>query len=238
MAKAPVTADQQIFTLRSARSAPDLDPMLQELYGQHPDYAAFRTDLAEALAHGWAARPADLKLLDLQRDLEPDWFQRADMAGYVFYIDRFAGRAQGPAGKARLPHRAWHHLCPPDALPETPPGQFRWRLFGNGLPQDQPRLRQPRRFQSGFSRLRARGISLCIDLVLNHTAKEHRLGKKGRQGRPRGASHVLDVRQPPRNRKPIPKPWSRFSPTTPRAISPITPLVNGSGPPSTNISGI
>jgi hypothetical protein len=39
--------------------------------------------------------PDDLKWLDLRRDLEPDWFQRPDMAGYVFYIDRFAGDLKG-----------------------------------------------------------------------------------------------------------------------------------------------
>ncbi len=44
---------------------------------------------------GWEARPADLRRLDLQRDLEPDWFQRSDRAGYVFYIDRFAGTLPG-----------------------------------------------------------------------------------------------------------------------------------------------
>ena len=47
------------------------------------------------MSEGWRERPSDLKLLDLKRDLEPDWFQRADMAGYVFYIDRFAGNLRG-----------------------------------------------------------------------------------------------------------------------------------------------
>ena len=95
MAKASVKPDELIFQLRRARSAPDLDPMLQALYGAHPGYAGFRKDLDRALAEAWKARPADLKQLDLQRDLEPDWFQRADMAGYVFYIDRFAGDLRG-----------------------------------------------------------------------------------------------------------------------------------------------
>lgn len=95
MAKAPHAADDDIFDLRLARSAPDLFPMLEALYGARADYPAFRDRLVKALRKGWADRPADLKRLDLIRDLEPDWFQRPGMAGYVFYIDRFNGTLQG-----------------------------------------------------------------------------------------------------------------------------------------------
>ena len=56
MAKAP-SADDDIFALRLERSAPDLWPMLEHLYGQHPGYDAFKTDLLATLRKGWAARP-------------------------------------------------------------------------------------------------------------------------------------------------------------------------------------
>ena len=91
MAKSVSVAEEEIFTLRLERSAPDLWPMLEALYGQHQDYEGFGDRLRAALRKGWAARPKDLKTLDLKRDLEPDWFLRPNMAGYVFYIDRFAG---------------------------------------------------------------------------------------------------------------------------------------------------
>jgi amylosucrase len=83
--------DDDIFALRLDRSAPDLWPMLEAIYGDREDYPAFREALLKAMRKAWKERAADLKRLDLKRDLEPDWFQRADMAGYVFYIDRFAG---------------------------------------------------------------------------------------------------------------------------------------------------
>ena len=43
----------------------------------------------------WSERPADLKTLDLGRDLHPDWFLSEKMVGYVFYVDRFAGNLKG-----------------------------------------------------------------------------------------------------------------------------------------------
>ncbi|RYI08777.1 MAG: alpha-amylase, partial [Acetobacteraceae bacterium] len=94
MARTPTSGDD-LFDLRLARSAPDLFPMLDAIYGGRPDEAAFREKLVKVLRKGWADRPDDLKRLDLQRDLEPDWFQRPGMAGYVFYIDRFNGSLKG-----------------------------------------------------------------------------------------------------------------------------------------------
>lgn len=55
------SADDGIFDLRLARSAPDLFPMLETLYGTHRDYPAVRDKLVKALRKGWADRPADLK---------------------------------------------------------------------------------------------------------------------------------------------------------------------------------
>jgi amylosucrase len=73
--------------------------MLQALYGEREDYPAFCEVPISALRSAWAARPADLKRHDLRRDLEPDWFQRPDMASYVFYIDRFAATLKGVLDK-------------------------------------------------------------------------------------------------------------------------------------------
>ena len=95
MARTPSMPDDEIIDLRLARSAPDLWPMLDTLYGHREDFADFRDALLKVLRKGWSDRPADLRRLDLKRDLEPDWFQRPDMAGYVFYIDRFNGTLQG-----------------------------------------------------------------------------------------------------------------------------------------------
>ncbi|MCB1487506.1 MAG: hypothetical protein KDJ88_08615, partial [Bauldia sp.] len=87
--------DRRIFEMRMERSRADLFGMLERLYGDHPGYGAFCDRLVAALETAWAERPEELKWLDLRRDLEPDWFQRPEMAGYVFYVDRFAGSIRG-----------------------------------------------------------------------------------------------------------------------------------------------
>jgi amylosucrase len=182
MASTPSTADDAIFDLRLARSAPDLWPMLETLYGDHPDYPAFRAALLKALRKGWAGRPADLKHLDLKRDLEPDWFQRPDMAGYVFYIDRFNGTLQGILDKLDYLEDlgiTYVHLMP---CLKPRPGDSDGGYSVMDYRQINPDFGTMQDFEAVSAALRARGISLCIDLVLNHTAKEHAWAKKAAKG--------------------------------------------------------
>jgi amylosucrase len=86
---------RELLKLRFRRSADDLFGPFDELYATHPEYEAVREELLAALVDAQQQRSPELRLLDLKRDLEPDWFQRPEMVGYVFYIDRFAGTMKG-----------------------------------------------------------------------------------------------------------------------------------------------
>jgi amylosucrase len=191
MAKAPSTADDDLFDLRLARSAPDLWPMLDAIYGHREDYDDFRTALLKALRKGWTDRPADLKRLDLQRDLEPDWFQRPDMAGYVFYIDRFNGTLQGILDKLDYLEDlgiTYVHLMP---CLKPRPGDSDGGYSVMDYRQINPAFGTMADFEAVSIALRQRGISLCVDLVLNHTAKEHAWARKAAKGDPAYQDYYL-----------------------------------------------
>jgi hypothetical protein len=51
-------------------------------------------------------RPADLRLLDLERHVDPDWFQSPRMLGYACYAERFAGDLPAVGGAGPVPRRA------------------------------------------------------------------------------------------------------------------------------------
>lgn len=190
MAKAR-TAEDEVFDLRLARSAPDLFPMLEALYGTHQDYPAFRDKLVKALKKGWDDRPADLKRLDLARDLEPDWFQRPDMAGYVFYIDRFNGSLRGVLEKLDYLQDlgiTYVHLMP---CLKPRPGDSDGGYSVMDYRQINPDFGSMEDFEAVSAALRSRGMSLCVDLVLNHTAKEHAWAKKAAKGDPKYQDYYL-----------------------------------------------
>ena len=191
MAKSPAKPDDVIFQLRMARSAPDLWPMLTTLYGTDPGFDQFCQDLKTVLADGWKSRPADLKLLDLQRDLEPDWFLRPDMAGYVFYIDRFAGTLNGVLN--HLDYLTDLGITYVHFMPclQPRPGDSDGGYSVMDYHSINPAYGSNDDFKAVATQLRQRGISLCIDLVLNHTAKEHNWAKRAAAGEAKYQDYYL-----------------------------------------------
>ncbi|THD83698.1 alpha-amylase [Aliigemmobacter aestuarii] len=179
-----ITPEDEVFALRLERSAPDLWPMLEQLYGHREDFAGFREALMDCLRRNWAERPADLKRLDLKRDLEPDWFQRPDRAGYVFYIDRFAGSLNkvlekldylSDLGITYVHLMPCLHPRPGDSDGGYSVMDYRSINPAHGTMDD---------LESVARALRQRGMNLCVDLVLNHTAKEHAWAQAARAGDP------------------------------------------------------
>jgi amylosucrase len=184
-------SDDDLFDLRYARSRDDLWSMLDRVYGAHPDYDRFRKALDRSLRKAWAERPADLKRLDLRRDLEPDWFQRPDMTGYVFYIDRFAQDLKGVA--ERLDYLkdlgvSYVHFMP---CLKPRPGDSDGGYSVMDYRRINPAYGDMTDFEAATAACRARGISVCVDLVINHTAKEHAWAKKARAGDPKFIDYYL-----------------------------------------------
>ena len=183
--------DKKLFELRLERSRADLFSMLERLYGDRPDYKAFCTALEELLLASWAKRPATLKWRDMQRDLEPDWFQRPDMNGYVFYIDRFAADLKGVQTKldylSDLGISYVHFM--PCLLPR--PGDSDGGYSVMDYRRINPAYGTMSDFEETVGMLHDRDMSLCVDMVLNHTAKEHEWAEKARAGDPKYQDYYL-----------------------------------------------
>ncbi|MDH4277432.1 MAG: alpha-amylase family protein [Acidimicrobiia bacterium] len=180
----PTPQQERMFALRFERSRQDLFGMLERLYGHRPDYADFVDALTTTLKDNWRRRPEDLKWLDLQRDLEPDWFQRSDQVGYVFYIDRFNGDLQGILEPDKLAHLADLGVTYVHLMPCLKPrdGHNDGGYSVQDYREINPLYGTMDDLEHVASVLRERGISLCIDLVLNHTAKEHEWAVRARAG--------------------------------------------------------
>lgn len=89
----PLAGD--IFRTRVELYWADVLRPLRRLYGEREDFDEWAERLLEIVARGYADRPPELRLMDLRRQGEPDWFQQPDMLGYVIYADRFAGDLRG-----------------------------------------------------------------------------------------------------------------------------------------------
>ena len=168
-----------LFDLRYSRSEGDLFSAFRAIYGQKPD---IEKRLADMLRKAWQVRPQELKDLDLKRDLNPEWFLSENMVGYVFYVDRFAGNFKGilqHIGYLEGLGITYVHFMP---CLKPRPGNSDGGYSVMDYRAINPALGTMDDFEAVAAALREREISVTIDLVLNHTAKEHEWAKKAKSG--------------------------------------------------------
>ncbi|NIZ90084.1 amylosucrase [Kineococcus rubinsiae] len=172
---------RELFDLRVQRWWPDLRDGLADVYPAEVVDGLAQRLLASAAA-AYAEREEDLHRLDQERTLRPDWFQEPTMLGYAAYTERFAGTLAGVHD--RLGHLAdlgvtYLHLMPVlqprsgDSDGGYAVADYRAVRSDLGTVED---LRDLARA------LRGRGVSLVLDLVLNHVAREHAWAQAARRG--------------------------------------------------------
>ncbi|MBE2294500.1 MAG: alpha-amylase [Phycisphaerales bacterium] len=176
--------EQNLFRIQFDLHMPDVLRPLATLYGKRPDFAAHLENMLEIVARAYASRSEELRLLDLRRISEPDWFQKPSMIGYVGYVDRFAGDLAGV--KERIPYLkelgvTYLHLMP---LLKPRPGANDGGYAVMDYRQVNSAYGTLENLRELTAALRQEGISLCIDLVCNHTAKEHEWARKAVAGDP------------------------------------------------------
>ena len=205
--------DQVVFATRLQRYWPDL---LTGLTGAYPDHAPeMANQLVEIAAQNFQQRPADLRLLDLRRHADPQWYQHQQMLGYATYADLFAGDLKGVADRVDYLVElgvTYLHLMP---LLKPRPAQndggyaimdYRAVRSDLGSIDDLREL---------ATVLRSHGISLTLDLVLNHVAAEHQWAKNARNGDPfyRQYFHMFADRElPDAYERTLPEVFPDFAP--------------------------
>lgn len=207
-------SERTTLQLRLDRWQPDLEAALRQLYPSS-DLAELTDRLTALAVQGFRDRESDLRLLDRRRLLRPDWLQDPAMFGYACYTERFAGTL------AELPQRIGYlsdlgvtylHLMPlltprdGDNDGGYAVADYRTVRADLGTNDDLRAL---------TATLRAKGISLVCDLVLNHVAREHPWAERARAGdeRYRSYFHVFaDRTTPEAYERTLPEVFPDFAP--------------------------
>jgi len=155
---------------------------LDLVYGAGTDVAALLRDLVDVVVEAAAARPPSLRALDRRREVDPGWFQRSRMIGYACYADRFAGSLAGISD--RLDYLAELGVTYLHIMPVLAPraGENDGGYAVADYRAVDPRLGTMADLQALAGDLHRRGMALCIDLVLNHTAREHEWAARAAAG--------------------------------------------------------
>ncbi len=173
--------DRETFELRLERWTPDLVAALTALYPEL-DIDELVERLITRAVEAFRERDPELRRLDQRRLLTPDWLQHPARFGYACYTERFGDTL------ARLPeHLDYLRDLGVDYLHLMP--LLRPRQGDNDGGYAVQSYRTVREdlgdiddLRTLARTLRGQGISLVLDLVLNHVAREHEWAERARAG--------------------------------------------------------
>ncbi|MGL6056840.1 MAG: alpha-amylase family protein [Culicoidibacterales bacterium] len=158
---------------------------IQHLYQQfYGSFGAQEADFADLTAKMTAARKIrQQKFADLDQKSH-DWYMSEQMVGTVFYVDLFANNLKEL--KKKIPYLqdlgvTYVHLMP---LLKPRSGNSDGGYAVENYREINDVLGTMADFRAAIKALKQAGISVCIDFVVNHTAKEHEWAQKALAGDP------------------------------------------------------
>ena len=169
-----------IFLTRLEERFVSLNDLLLSLYGDRADFAMQFEQILMTAAKAFIARPSVLHALDAGRDAR--WFQSEHMMGGVCYVDLYAGNLQGI--RERIPYfqelgLTYLHLMP---LFLSPASHNDGGYAVSSFREVRPQLGTMEELTELAAELRVHGMSLVLDMVMNHTSNEHEWARRAKEG--------------------------------------------------------
>ncbi len=175
------TAQENIHHQEFADRFEHLEKELKTLYTSLYGKRGYKS-LLDLLRLKWSARSEKMLKLDDQRLAHPLWYQDSAMTGMMLYVDNFAGTfANMPARLDYLEELGitYLHIMPVFEMPQAlNDGGYAVSDFTS----IDPRFGTNEEFDAFTQACHSRGISICLDFVLNHTSDEHAWALKAKEG--------------------------------------------------------
>lgn len=167
------------FDRRLERHQEELRALFFSLY---PDREDAYEALLKTLAFYAAARSQSLRQLDTKREADPGWYKRREMLGMCLYIGPWAKNLKGVREKLDYLSQCgvnYVHLMP---FLDTPKGKSDGGYAVSDFTKVEPSLGDMDDLETLTREMRKRGMSVCMDFVMNHTSEEHEWARRARAG--------------------------------------------------------
>ena len=166
------------FERRLSARRDELDWLYMELYHDREMLEGLKAMMARA----YGGRSESLRLLDKKREADPEWFRAGKMLGVTMYPGLFAGSLKGveeKLGYLKEQGITYVHLMPLLKMPHPDnDGGYAVEDFN----QVDPTLGTNEDLSHLTAAMRRRGMSLCLDFVINHTAGTHDWAMRAKAG--------------------------------------------------------
>ena len=166
------------FERRLSARRDELDWLYMELYHDREMLEGLKAMMARA----YGGRSESLRRLDKKREADPEWFRAGKMLGVTMYPGLFAGDLKGVEerlGYLKEQGITYVHLMPLLKMPHPDnDGGYAVEDFN----QVDPTLGTNEELSRLAAAMRRRGMSLCLDFVINHTAGTHDWAMRAKAG--------------------------------------------------------
>ena len=167
------------FAGRFQRHEQELKELFFTLYRNDAQAYDYFVDM---LYRSWQERSPALRRLDARREKDPSWYKGHDLVGMLMYVKAFAGTLQGVREKLDYVQECgvnYLHLMP---LLESPEGRSDGGYAVSDFRKVQPELGTMEDLASLAEDCHKRGISVCLDFVMNHTSEDHEWARRAKAG--------------------------------------------------------
>ena len=169
------------YTRRFEERIDELKWLYCEIY--HNDMQGFAW-LCDSMYAYYEERGAELKKLDRAREKDKSWYHSNRLLGMMLYTGAFAKTLKGVREKLDYIESCgvnYVHLMP---LLESPKGRDDGGYAVSDFRKVQPELGTIDDLKELTGEMHKKGISCCMDFVMNHTSEDHAWAKAARAGDP------------------------------------------------------
>lgn len=169
--------DSEEYKRRFNRHFGELKWLYATLYGDNSPYF---NELCGQMYQWYVDRRETLKELDREREANPDWYKKQDILGMMMYTEQFADTLNGVREHLDYLESCnvnYLHLMP---LFDSPEGRSDGGYAVADFRKVRPDLGTMEDLEQLVIECHNRGISLCLDFVMNHTSEDHEWAKRAK----------------------------------------------------------
>ncbi len=174
------SADESVFLERLNARYDELRWLYMELYGNAAAFDYFR----EMLWKSYQERNAELRMIDEARVAHPDWYRDQSTLGTLMYVQCFGKNLKGVMEHLDYLEESgvnYLHLMP---LLQSPKGRSDGGYAVSDFRKVEPELGTMEELAELNAQCHKRGMSVCLDFVMNHTSEDHDWAVRARAGDP------------------------------------------------------
>jgi len=181
---APKIAKQDLryFYTRLGANFYAIHSLFEKLYGGRDDFEQQAQLLVETMAKQYISRPEKLRELDIERELDYNWFLSQKWVGMTLYCNGFAGNLKGMRDNLHYFQELGINLVHIMPILRCPEGKSDGGYAVSDFRKIDPRIGTLEDLQNLSDDMQQRDILLTLDVVLNHTSNEHEWAQKARAG--------------------------------------------------------